>query len=142
MRKSWLAGLSRRLKKALGRLYWKEWNIRCLRRRTIRFWIIRFNDWRNRKRKSIAIFWRNLDGKFRCSRNLRAFEFWVTKRMFWSWIYERTRLKWVRIKTGLLNYSITRISKCGRNTKIRNRHRNSRFTGNWWNMRLWMIFKY
>ena len=33
-------------------------------------------------------------------------------------------------KTGFLNYSITRIRKCGRNTKIRNRHRISRFNGN------------
>ena len=40
----------------------------------------------------------------------------------WSWICERTRLKWVTIKTGFLNHSITRIWKCGRNTKIRNRH--------------------
>ena len=28
------------------------------------------------------------------------------------------------------------IWKSGSNTKIRNRHRNSRFNGNWWNMTL------
>ena len=53
------------------------------------------------------------------------------ERHFWSRICERTRLEWVRIKTVFLNHSITRIWKCGRNTKVRNRHGNSRFNGNW-----------
>ena len=70
--------------------------MRCLRRNTSRFWIIRFSDWRNRIRKIIALCWRNWDGWCRwwdgwdgwwdgwdgwCrrSRNLRVWEFWVTK---------------------------------------------------------------
>ena len=43
------------------------------------------------------------------------------KKNVWSWTWERTRLKCVRIRTEILSYSITRIWKCGRNTKIRNR---------------------
>ena len=49
LRKSWLAGFSRRLKKAFARLYWKRLKMRCLRRCTSRFWIIRFSDLRNWK---------------------------------------------------------------------------------------------
>ena len=110
-----------------ARFHRKRQKVRCLRRRTSRFWIIRFNTWRNRKRKIIAICWRNWDGWFRSVRNLSTWEFWVTKRTLWSRICERTRRKWVRIKTGFLYHSITRIWKSGRNTKTRNRHRYSRF---------------
>ena len=35
--------------------------------------------------------------------------FWVTKRTMWRWICEKTISKWLRIKTGFLNHSITRI---------------------------------
>ena len=97
LQKNWLTDLSRRLKKAPARLYWKGRKIRCLRRRTNRFWIIRFNDIRNWRRKIIVICWRNWDGWFRSSRNLRAWEFRTRKRKLWSRICQRTKLEWVRI---------------------------------------------
>ena len=86
-------------KKALARLYRKRQKMRCLRRGTSRFWIIRFNDWRNWKRKIIVICWGNWDGWFKSSRDLRNWKFSVIKKTLWSGSCERNRLKWVRIKT-------------------------------------------
>ena len=130
-RKHLLTDLSRRWKKAIARLYWKGWKMICLRKRTSRFWIIGFIDVRNWRRKIIVICWRNWEGWFKSNRKLRAWKCWATKRELSSGICERTRTEWVIIKTVFLNHSITKIWKCGRETKIRKRHRNSKINGNW-----------
>ena len=112
--------------------------MRCLRRFTSRFCIIRFNYWRSRIRKIITICWGNWDGRFRSCRNLRPWEFWETNRTLLSWICETTRFE-QKLKLSLFRTIVPLEFQCGRNTKIRNRHRNSRFNVNWWNMRLWYI---
>ena len=112
--------------------------MRCLRRFTSRFCIIRFNYWRSRIRKIVTICWRNWDGRFRSCRNLRHWEFWETSRTLLSRICETTTLK-QELKLSVFRPIASLEFQCGRNTKIRNRHRNSRFNVNWWNMRLWYI---
>ena len=137
--KNWLTGLSRRLKKALARYHRKKWKMRCLRRFTSRFCIIGFNYWRSRIRKIITIFWRNWDGRFRSCRNHRPQEFWETNRTLSSWICETTRLK-QELKLSVFRTIASLEFWCGNTkTKNRNRHRNSRFNVNWWNMRLCYI---